>query len=117
MCPSTGKVLWERAFALNDTSFYPMKLVTLLRGTGHQLPALPSPVMDPPFLVFEGIAQVRPALGVSLLIVVISYECFNIMPREGPLNSTCVEWTACPVTVLLEPCHTWDRLGPQICRS
>lgn len=61
LCPSTGKVLWERAFALNDTSFYPMKLVTLLRGTGHQLPALPSPVMDPPFLVFEGIAQVRPA--------------------------------------------------------
>ena len=63
-------MLWERAFALNDTSFYPMKLVTLLRGTGHQLPALPSPVMDPPFLVFEGIAQVRPALGLSLLAVV-----------------------------------------------
>ena len=52
-----GKVLWERAFALNETSFYPMQLVKLLRGTGHQLPALPSPVMDPPFLVFEGVAQ------------------------------------------------------------
>ncbi len=52
-----GKTLWDRAFALNDTSFYPMKLVTLLKGTGHQLPALPSPVMDPPFLVFEGVAQ------------------------------------------------------------
>ncbi len=56
-------MLWERAFALNDTSFYPMKLVTLLRATGHQLPALPSPVMDPPFLVFEGVTQVRPISG------------------------------------------------------
>ena len=42
-----GHALWERAFALNDTSFYPMKLVTLLKGTGQQLPALPSPGHGP----------------------------------------------------------------------
>ena len=83
-------MLWERAFALNDTSFYPMKLVTLLRGTGHQLPALPSPVMDPPFLVFEGVAQVRPAAGFSLLAVVIRYNALISCQGKGP-RLTCVD--------------------------
>lgn len=64
-----GRTLWERAFALNDTSFYPMKLVTLLKGTGQQLPALPSPVMDPPFLLLEGITQE-------------SYERFSFVSKD-----------------------------------
>jgi hypothetical protein len=52
-----GKAMWDRAFATGDTSFHPHNMSALLNGTGQQLLALPSPLVDPVWLAHDNITQ------------------------------------------------------------
>lgn len=52
-----GNTLWERAMRVEDRQMHPHAFTRLLNGTRHRLLALPSPLVDPVWLIADNIAQ------------------------------------------------------------